>query len=399
MDPVSMIRGFIDKKEIAGAGLVVRRGGREVLHALEGFADSENGVPVTDGTVFRLASMSKPVTAVAVMQLEERGLLRLDDPVEAYLPIFAHRKVPDASLTQEEKAALAGAENSGTAKAAAEKLLRATLRDAARPFTVRDLLTHSSGLGMGPVSAAVPEGRGEADGDLARRVRAYARLPLDFDPGTATGYSPLLGFDVLGRIVEAVSGEDLDRYVRRHITSPLGAGDMGFRMTPEQRSRLAVLYERTEDGRLSRRGENDPLWRSADPAGGFFSGAAGMVGSLPAYARFAEMLLGRGEAGGARILQSGTVDRMASERAAHGLELFPGARWGLGMLVFEDPQRAGRALGRGAYGWSGAYGTHFYIDPKNDLCACLMVQRSNIGGASSPVSAALERAIYDTFIA
>ena len=396
MHPIEKIQEYIDRGDIAGAGLIVTKDGREVLHTLQGYADIERKIPVTDRTMFRMMSMTKPVTAVAVMQLAEQGKLDIDDPMEKYLPEFSHRKVPEQPITREENMRfMLHGDQPDVAAAMKARLDGMRLVDAKRKFTIKDVLTHSAGLGMGPVSGRALENSFTPGDLLADRVRKYAQAPLDFEPGSMTGYSGLVGFDVLSRLVEVVSGENLNQYVKNHILRPLGITDLGFEFSAEARGRLAMVYKKTAEGLTLERPEH---YAPVDPVNGFYSGAAGMIGSLPAYNRFVQMLAGEGSLEGVQILRPETLRRMAADRQGHGLELMPGCEWGLGMLHFGDREKTRRWVQEGSFGWSGAYGTHFYVDPVNCMTLCLVAQRSDIGGAGSPVSMGLEEAVYKTFV-
>lgn len=399
MRPEEVIRSALDEKFIVGASMVVRKNGVEVVHTNQGYADAERQIPVSDDTLFRLASMSKPVTAVAALQLIEQGKLGLDDRLGRWIPEFGNMKAAKEPIGFDEvQKYVADPDNPLMAKLLKARLDGVELIDVGDKITIRDLLTHSSGLGMGLVSQQAIEECIVPGDRLGARVKRFAATPLDFVPGTMTGYSAITGFDVLGRIIEIVSGEELDEYVRGHIARPLGTDELGFSLTDAQQGRVARLYEHGADGTHKDVTESDQLWRQVDPGRGYYSGSAGMIGSLMAYDRFVQMLAGNGAYGGARILRPETVAAIRAERAKHGLEFMPGVVWGLGMAVFSEFGRSGRYLGEGTFGWSGAYGTHFYIDTENDITVTLMVQSSNIGGAGSPLSMKLEEAVYRTFV-
>ena len=397
MRPEEVIQKAIADNYIVGAGLIVRKNGKEVVHTLQGYADVENKIPVKDDTVFRLASMSKPVTAVAIMQLIEQGKLGLDDELARWIPEFSNMKVPTEVIGFDEaKKYVADPNNPLMAKMLQARIDDVKFVDASKKITIRDLLTHSSGMGMGLVSQAAMNKCYAMQNSLAERVTGYASAPLDFEPDTMTGYSPIAGFDTLGRVVEIVSGLSFSEYVKQNIAEPLGASDIGFEITEERRARMSHLYERRDDGTQFDISYGSP---SSDPAvNGYFSGAAGMIGTLVAYDKFTQMLASGGNFNNAQLLKPETIMQIRTERAGHGRELMKGCNWGLGMAVFSGLKHSGRYLGEGTFGWSGAFGTHFYIDPQNDITMTLMVQSSNIGGAGSPLSIKLEEAIYKTFV-
>lgn len=399
MRPEEVIRNALDENFIVGASMIVRKSGAEVVHTNQGYADIERQIPVSDGTLFRLASMSKPVTAVAALQLIEQGKLGLDDKLARWIPEFGNMKAAKEPIGFDEaQKYMADPENPLMAKMLRARLDGIELSDVGDAITIRDLLTHSSGLGMGLVSQqAMAEC--VAPGDrLADRVKKFAGTTLDFAPGAMTGYSAIAGFDTLGRVVEIVSGEELDEYIRGHIVRPLGTDELGFKLTDAQRARMARLYAHSADGTQTDVTDSDQLWRQVDPVHGYYSGSAGMIGSLMAYDRFVQMLAGNGTYNGVQILRPETVSAIRTERAKHGREFMPGGVWGLGMAVFSKFERSGRYLGEGTFGWSGAYGTHFYIDMANEITVTLMVQSANIGGAGSPLSMKLEEAVYRTFV-
>jgi len=260
--------------------------------------------------------------------------------------------------------------------------------------TIRDLLSHSSGLGMGVAGMALTMKLCSPDDTLETRFRRLHQLVADFQPGEGTGYSPLLGFDALARIIEVVSGQSFGQFLQEQLLGPLGMTDTSFRLDEQRRKRLAVLYK-SEDGRIFQAPVHEDLDAIGMIGPRYESGAAGLYSTLGDIDRFACMLLHEGELEGRRILKSETVRLMRQEGAYRHLEFAPGLVWGLGMMIRTDPQRAGSALSAGSYGWSGAFGTHLFIDPVRKLSAVLMVNRSNIGGAGSYVSKKVEDLVYD----
>ncbi len=394
---IQTIDHYIDSGEIAGAGLIIRKGGREALHYNAGYANVEKGMPVKDNTLFRLASMTKPITAIAAMQLIEQGKLDLEAAVADYLPEFAHMQVADKVVGFELFYA-ADPDNPMMAKMIQETLDGIHLLPAVKPITIMDLLNHSSGLGMGLVSRQPVENCFASTDKLKDRVEKFARTPLDFEPGTMTGYSAVVGFDVLGRIIEKVTEMDLHSYMKKYIMEPLDITDITYVPSQEQKGRLARLYEYAK-GALVDVTECEPAWQQVNPeVNGYYSGSAGLFGTLADYDKIVQMLANKGTLHGRQILKMDTIKQMTGVRAHHKKEFLPDSYWGLGMVVFGDHEKTNRGLARGSYGWSGAYGSHFYIDPVNQLTVTLMAQRSNIGGAFSPVSHALETAVYKTYI-
>lgn len=346
---------LVASNEMAGAALIVRRNGQEIYRGKWGFADIENQVPVEYDTMYRLASMSKPITAAAVMQLWEKGKLHLDDAIGNYLESYEDRK-------------------SGS-------------------VTIRDLLSHSSGLGMEPEGVAFAESLMDPKDRLKNRVDRWSTLPLDFEPGTATGYSAIVGFDILGRIVEIISGQDYESYLKEYLLGPLGIKDVTFTLTEDQQRRMAKLYN-TENGQHIFL-ETDSLGEQINPMkAGYFSGAAGMSGSVEGYDVFTSMLANEGEWNGVRVLEKETVRRMHQRGAKTELLMGPGLYWGLGMEIFADPKAIGIAVAPGTYGWSGAYGTHMFIHPDSGISATFVMNRGNIGGAGSPIARKVEELVF-----
>lgn len=337
--------------------------------------------------MFRLASMTKPIIAVAILQLVEDGQIDLDEPVARFIPAYARTLVMD--LPHPEAARAADPASPGPQRAVADTRALLGPVPARRQITVRDLLTHSSGLGHGPGSAAAVDKACLSTSSLEERIEEFAKIPGDFHPGEATGYSPIVGFDILGRVIELLSGEDLETHLHHSIFGPLGMVDTTFTPTPEQRCRSAKLYELRE-GKLSELLSPDPLVLKVERPKGCCCGSAGLHGTLADYDRFARMLLRGGELDGNRILAPQTVTRLFSERGSKDHVLEPGARWGLGVAVIEEGNERRSA---GSWGWSGAFGTHFYVDPANRQTVVLMLNRAGDGGAAYPISSALEEAV------
>ncbi len=353
------IAARVEEKYVSGAVCAVAVDGRMAYQAIQGLADIEFGRKMTRDTTFRLASMTKPITGVAVMILVERGLIGLDDPVAKYLPELGQWRV-----------------------AGGEAL--------ARPVTIRDLLTHSSGLGQETSLCAEAEARLPEDMiSLENVVRMYAGVPLDFQPGTKTGYSAMAGMNVLARVVEVVSGMRFASFIATEIFNPLGMGDTTYEPNNHQWNRIAEVYEpytleKQPIGRAGHEGFRRP----------YDCGSAALVGTLPDYLRFALMLSNGGELNGARVLQEETVRLMATPQLPEDLPgLGEGQNWGLSMRV-TTRQTDAQPLPAGCFGWSGAYGTHFWIDPAHNACVVLMAA-GNVGGASSPLSREVEKAVTE----
>ena len=366
------VQRFLDAKQLSGAVTLVARRGRIAHFEAHGVMDLEAGTPMRKDAIFRIASMSKPVTGVAIMMLLEEGKLRLNDPVSRFMPEFKDMKVAVIRPGYVAPAPVPGQ--------------RAPIPDyytvpASREITVRDLLTHTSGLESGDLGNRV--GARLVPRDTTRTLADYvprlSQVPLDFQPGSQWTYSLLAGMETLSRIVEITSGLPYDQFLKQRIFDPLGMKDTGFVVPADRASRVATLYERTPKG-LSR--QDTPAWLSTKT---FFSGGGGLYSTAEDYAQFAQMLVNGGELNGKRLLSPRTIDLMATN---HVGDLYSGAGagsrvqgmgFGLSMEVVMDPIRANRRTSVGTFGWDGAFGTHFWVDQKEKLIGVLMVQTPGTG--------------------
>jgi CubicO group peptidase (beta-lactamase class C family) len=362
------MQGFVDRGEVAGVVALVVRDGRVVALDTAGWLNVEARIPMRSGTIFRIASMSKPVTSVAIMMLYEEGRLLLSDPVARYLPEFRDMQV------------VAGADSAGG------RLVRAR-----RPITIHDLLTHRSGLSYGfldrgPVGDAY-RAAGISDGiapdsvaTVADNVARLAALPLLHQPGERWTYG--LSVDVLGRVVEVVSGRSLADFLRERIFAPLRMPDTDFLVPEAKLARLAVPYTPADRGRLRAMARIERFGNLTLGGVGYrgsaryFSGGAGLASTARDYARFLQMLLNGGELDGVRLLGPKTVELMTVSHTADlsPSPLGPGTGFGLGFAVTTDLAGAEVPGSVGQYRWSGIYGTSFWVDPKERLVGVLMVQ-------------------------
>jgi len=362
---------YIDPGKIAGAlTLVARRG--EIAHLSPiGLMDRERGKSMTEDTIFRIYSMTKPITSVALMMLHEQGHFQLDDAVYKLIPIPAWRDLRVYQMGNHPNFLTAPCE---------------------RPMTVRDLMRHTSGLTYGfmertNVDAAYRKlGIGTIDesfdGTLHEMVQLLATLPLEFSPGTAWNYS--VSTDVLGYLVEVLSGEPLDQYLRRHIFEPLGMRDTAFHVPPEQVDRFAACYDRGPGKKL--RLQDDPPTSPFLATPKLFSGGGGLVSTAADYLRFCRMLLAAGELDGVRLLGPRTIEFMTRSHLPDGKDLtdlsvgsfsetpYEGTGFGLGFSVKLDPVRSGVIGSVGEYAWGGAASTIFWIDPTEDLVVIFLTQ-------------------------
>jgi CubicO group peptidase (beta-lactamase class C family) len=369
-----VVRKHVDAGDVAGAVTLVARRGKIVHFEAQGLADIASRTPMRTDNIFRLASMGKPITAVAIMLLVEEGKVRLSDPVARFIPEFsapAKVAVPRPG----------GAE--GTFD----------LVDASRPITIRDLLTHGSGLLSGGLGQrAAGESAQRAPGDtLATYIPKLGAVPLDFQPGTLWRYSGLAGFDVLSRIVEVVSGQPYDQFLRSRLFGPLQMPDSGFHFTGRQAQRVATIYARRPEGL-----QPNP---QQDLNAVYFSGAGGLATSAEDYLQFAQMLLNGGELNGRRILGPRTVDLMLANHTGdmvNGQFGRParGMGFGLGMQVALDPIAADLAVSKGAFSWPGGSGVAFWVEPEEELVSIYMVQ----GGSGAELRRAFENAVRQSLI-
>lgn len=342
--------------ELAGASLLIARRGQVVHRSIQGLKNLATGEALARDTIFRIYSMTKPVTAAAMMVLWDQGLWSPDDPIAKHLPEFADVTV------------LGGG-------------------PPAHAPTMRELMTHTAGLGYGfdatdPTDAAYMAAGVWQAGDLAEMVRRLAIIPLAYEPGTQWRYS--IAMDVQGAIVERLSGQTLPDFMRERLFTPLGMIDTDFFVSVEKQPRLAITYRRSKTRGLVE--VDQPLFgRDAGRVPRIASGGGGLFSTLDDYARFAQMLLGKGELGGVRVLSADavalmTANHLSDELMAGGYgvghqPIRPGFGHGFNGAVFVDPGLAGSKVGRGTYQWDGAAGTWFWIDPENELVFVGLIQR------------------------
>lgn len=387
------IRGFlqteyIDSGKLPCAQVRVSRGGRSIWDCSLGRMDVERDRPLTPDTIFRIYSMTKPLTTVAFMMLVERGLVALDDPVERYLPAF------------KDLAVFAG----GVRGAFRTRPLQ-------RPMQVIDLLRHTSGLTYGfqqrsSVDAAYRELRVAERPDLTLTdfVDELATLPLEFSPGTAWNYS--VSTDVVGHLVAVISGQPFDAFLRQHLLDPLGMVDTAFEVPPDKAARLAACYAWRNGGGF--RLIDDPVKsRLLEPAI-FHSGGGGLVSTLNDYDRFCHMLRNRGELDGHRYLSRKTLDLMWSNHLPGDRDLpdvsvsmfaeaiYNGIGFGLGFAVVRDPAKTLIPGSVGEVSWGGLASTAFWVDPAEDLSVVFLTQL--IPSSTYPIRRQLRTMVYAALV-
>ena len=389
------IDAYIQNQELAGGALLVRRDEEVLYENTFGYSNIAARQAIARDSLYRLMSMTKPITAVAVMQLAEQGKIELDAPLNRYLHGFTAMRVVDDKryAYHEGMNALSLLPGLLTFRLKAPRTVPAE-----RDITIRDLLCHASGLEQGIyglISMKLDKSKRES---LAALEQKYSTMPLDFQPGKGGGYSPLAGFDLLARVVEVVSGLPFDAYLQQNLLDPLGMQDTAFRLDDAQTARLVHVYKREKNrlrdvtdtaedmDSLLKRGEN------------YTAGCGGLFSTLHDYDRFAYMLLNSGEVDGVRVLQPETVRLMGRQGSPDYPDPDPGCAWGLGMKIRKDPQKAKSACTADTFGWSGAFGTHFFVSPKDHLSAVWMMNRSDIDGAGSYISKKIEELVFGCFV-
>jgi len=351
--------------KLAGATTLVMRRGELAHLGCSGVSDLASGTPMTAATIHRIFSMTKPMTSAAIMMLYEEGRFQLDDPISRFLPYFANQRVC-----------------TGGARGKIETL------PAMRGITFRDLLTHTSGLTYGFMQATAVDALyreqgidyGAAETSLAEVTRALAELPLIAEPGTAWNYS--VSTDVLGHLVEVISGQDFERFLHEKLITPLGMADTGFHVREGEATRLAANYTRGADGALKL--IDDPTTSRYLTPRRVPSGGGGLVSTAADYLRFCRMLLNKGELEGVRYLGRKTVELMMSNHLRGDMAAMGQPRWsestaegigfGLGFSVMLDPARAQILGSPGECAWGGAASTAFWVDPAEEMAVILLTQ-------------------------
>ncbi len=388
----ALLQDAVESRQIAGSVALLSRYGRVGHLKAVGWRDAEAQVPMTTDTLFRIASLTKPITCVAVMMLVEEGKIRLIDPVSKFIPDFQGQSV-------------------GTPNILSWGL---QVRPAKREITIRDLLTNTSGLtyrfwDLQPWTTlyrngGVSDGLNHAPGTSLENVRRLARQPLMFQPGNFWGYG--LSTDVLGVVVEVASGQDLETFFRERIFTPLKMNDTFFYIPEEKKNRLAALYIPDRHGKARRVGEGlatvgEMEFSASYPCeryGRYFSGGAGLVSTASDYARFLQMLLNGGELDGARLLRSETITQMTSNQIGYMKTYFPqyGDSFGYGFGVLTVDGKPLDVASTGSYSWGGLFNTYFWVDPKKDLFGVLLIQLFTIGDL--PLRQEFKKRAYDCLV-
>lgn len=349
----------IESGRVGGASVIVKQEGQVVYKNCFGFKRIEEKEPLTEEAIFRLASMTKPVTAVAVLMQIERGKLSLDMPVSKLLPGFENMKVARGEDGFE------------------------IIGDAKKQITVEDLLSHKSGLACMEAGNYQTAKMTAADKEnLKSVVNFYENMALDFEPDSMERYSPVAAFDVLARLVEITSDMPFAEFVRKNISDPMELAD--FTLTPNdaQRERFIDMHNMIDGKSINTHMPKENIFADFMPS--YTCGGAGCTASITDYSDFAEMLLNGGKSGNVRIISEEMIKQMQIPRPPHA-NVPRGENWGLGVRVNKNGFY--KRIPEGSFGWSGAYGTHFWVDPSNKITAVYM-KNSIYDGGSGAVTAA-----------
>ncbi len=370
----------IDAGNFAGAVTLVARHGRIAHFETHGMMDLDAKKPMAKDAIFRIMSMTKPVVGASILMLLEEGKVRLNDAASKFIPKLKDLEVAVPLPTPPPSPFAPPSQTPQDP--------RFYTMPADREITIRDLLTHTSGMVSGPISMSqhtkVSYKHGET---LADYIPRLGTVPLEFQPGTKWAYSAEAGIDTLARIVEIVSGKTFDEFLRDRLFGPLEMKDTCFYPAEVLKPRIATLYSKTPKG-LQKRDEMPFV------NGTYLSGGGGLFSTAMDYLRFGQMLANRGELDGKRVLGRRTVEMMASIHIPDTLPgRNPGEGYGLTVRVINNSGAAATALSNGSFGWSGAFGTHFWVDPKEEIVAVLMTQ-----GGSIELTADFETAVMQAII-
>ena len=361
----SRMKNDLDANNLSGASVLVKQGGKVVYKKNFGTTSPCGSEPVSDSTIYRLASMTKPITAVAVLILVQRGMLSLDDPIEKYIPKF--------------KSAFLIDENGN-------KIANST------PPTIKHILTHTSGIGSGPlwvkaVSTITREERATVDSF----VNFVANQPLSFVPGTKCEYSGIGAFSVLTAIIEKLSGQSFESFLKKEIFDPCHMVNTTFSPSAEQWGRVITMHAKADGKSIVGKTHQGCVFGDYPPTNPL--GGGGLISTVNDYMNFADMLLGGGNFEGTQVISNEMLKIMSTPQIPESIR--PGnQRWGLGVRVITNTN----TLPVGSFGWSGAYGTHFWVDPENEIVGIYMKNSHFDGGAGAKTSAYFEKDVMSALI-
>jgi CubicO group peptidase (beta-lactamase class C family) len=383
----ALMQQTVDQKQLSGIVTLLARHGKVIDYRAYGHKDMTTGAPMTKDAIFRDFSMTKPVTAVAMMILYEQGKWLPSDRISKYIPEFQNLKV------------FKGVDQDG----------KMILEDPVHPPTIAELLTHTAGFtygffGNSPVDKMYVSERVLQSQNLRQMIEKLAKIPLAYQPGKGWTYS--VSMDIQGYIIEKLSGQSLPEFMEQHIFKPLGMRDAGFFVPGSKRSRFVTLYRANANGELAADGTpGSPADYAEQPT--MASGGGGMVSTAEDYYRFAQMLGNGGELGGTRILSPSSVHLMASNHLPPSLltgefgigmqTLRPGFGYGYNCAVVFDPPQANLPEGKDTFFWDGAAGTWFWVDPTNDVVFVGMIQRL-LGPSSPPLEFQSRSVVYQALV-
>ncbi|HEY0799238.1 MAG TPA: serine hydrolase domain-containing protein [Steroidobacteraceae bacterium] len=363
----SGMKELVEQGRLAGVVTMVSRHGKVVEFDAVGKRDIAANAPMQKDSIFRIYSMSKPITGVAMMMLFEEGKWQLNDPVAKYIPEFAKLKVYATDANN-----------------------NVIMKDQAHPMTMRELMSHTAGFSYGFFSAtAVDKLQVEAEllnpnNTLDEFIKRVAKLPLNAQPGSEWHYS--ISVDIQGYIVQKLSGMPFDEYLEKRIFKPLGMVDTAFYVPKEKLNRFAEFYSYDKDGKMQVVGVKDGLNHDFAARPALSSGGGGLVSTATDYMRFCQMLLNGGQLDGVRLLSPLTVELMRTNVLTPNMTVFgASAGFGLDFAIYTDPAATGGYFGKGTFWWGGAAGTWFWIDPVNDLIVVGMIQQAAGTGAAAVV--------------
>ena len=348
-----------------GSSYKVCQNGKTIFKKHYGVTDLNEKTPVSDKTIFRLASMTKPVTAVAILILIDRGLISLSEPVKKHIPGFENIHI----VTE-------NGEDMGETKT---------------DVTVMHLLTHTSGFGSIKPTKMTTEDKKT----VKNTVNCFIKAGLDFEPFTKKSYSPFAAFDVLVALTEKITGEDFEEFLKNEIFIPCDMKDTTFIPSEKQWERIITMHAKSEDGK-SCKGQTTNGCVFEDFPANHKLGGAGLVSTLEDYSNFAEMLLNNGKTAKTRIVSEKTSRLLSTPYIPPCDIITPKEQWGLGVRVVTSEDFG--TLSKGSFGWSGAYGSHFWVDPENNITAVFMKNSKFDGGSSNQSARRFESAVYDSLI-
>ena len=364
------VNADIESGKVGGAALCVVQDGKVLLHKTYGYRNASTKEPLQDNAMFRLASMTKPITAVAALIAEEQGLLSVDDELAKYIPAYAHMKIGHMENGQP-----------------------VYDKDATTPITIKHLLSHTSGIGTLEIGdhawATMPDENAKTPAGV---MDWFADKMLAFEPYTAQWYSPVVAFVAVARVIEIVSGMAYNEFLDKYLFAPLGMHDTTFDLNGDQKARMIAMHNYTEEkGGFSVPMSVDTVFEGIPVTQ--YCGGAGLASTLDDYVAFGEMLTHGGTLNGVRILSPASVAKMGSVQVTDAI-MPPPQQWGLGVRVITAD---GYQMPKGCFGWSGAYGTHYWSDPVNKITAIYMKNSGYDGGAGALTSFLYEQDVYNSF--